>query len=617
MMPQTDKKNMIIAIALSAAIIFGWQFFYEMPRLEKQQAAQQAQQAEQAQQQLAQAASNAASTQSTGTQSTGTAATATAPGDATAASLPRAEALAQGPRVAIDAPKLKGSIALKGGRIDDLVLNHYRETIEPNSPNVVLLSPAKAQHAYFADTGWVGAPGVATPNAETLWSASGTTLTPQSPLTLTWDNGAGLVFTRKISIDDGYMFKVEESVANNGAATVALAPYSRVVRFGLPPSPSQTYVLHEGPMGVFDGTLNEESYSGVKDQAEDAEGNEPKSVNFASTGGWLGISDKYWLVAQIAPADASIKARYLYEPKLDSYQADYTADMRDVPAGGGSASFTHQVFAGAKEVRLLEAYRDNLGIPLFERAVDFGWFFFLTKPLHAFLDWIVRYIGNMGIAILLLTVCVKAVMFPLANKSYASMSKMKALQPKMAELKEQFGEDKARFQQEMMALYKKEKVNPAAGCLPILVQIPVFYALYKVLYVTIDMRQAPFFGWVHDLSMPDPTSFLNLFGLIPWEPHLYFNMPIVGAIIHLLSIGIWPLIMGFTMWAQMRLNPTPPDPVQAKMFAVMPFIFTFMLGSMPAGLVIYWAWNNTLSIAQQKYIMYSQAKKSAKLPKKA
>lgn len=611
MMPQTDKKNMIIAIALSAAIIFGWQFFYEMPRVEKLRVAQEAQQAVLAQQQAA--SGNVEATQP----ATGTATTATAPGDAAAPTLSRDAALAQSQRVTIDAPKLKGSISLKGGRIDDLVLKNYRDTIAPDSANVVLLSPAKAEHAYFADTGWVGAAGVATPGAETIWTATGTALTPQSPLILTWDNGAGLVFTRKISVDDGYMFKVEESVANNGGATVALAPYSRVVRFGLPPSPSQTYVLHEGPMGVFDGTLNEEKYDSVKSQAEDAEGNEPKSMSFTSTGGWLGISDKYWLVAQVAPADAKLSARYLYEPKFDSYQADYTAEMRDVPAAGGSASFTHQVFAGAKEVRLLEAYRDNLGIPLFERAVDFGWFFFLTKPLHAFLDWIVRYIGNMGLAILLLTVCVKAVMFPLANKSYASMSKMKALQPKMAELKEQFGEDKQRFQQEMMALYKKEKVNPAAGCLPILVQIPVFYALYKVLYVTIDMRQAPFFGWIHDLSMPDPTSFLNLFGLIPWEPHLYFGMPILGSILHLVSIGVWPLIMGFTMWAQMRLNPTPPDPVQAKMFAVMPFIFTFMLGTMPAGLVIYWAWNNTLSIAQQKYIMYSQAKKSAKLPKKA
>jgi YidC/Oxa1 family membrane protein insertase len=611
MMPQTDKKNMIIAIVISAAIIFGWQFFYELPKAEKLRAAQEAQQAELAQQQAA--AGNTATTTGTTSGTTG----AVAPGDTTVnQQVPREVALAQSPRIAIDAPKIKGSVALKGGRIDDLVLKNYRDTIEPNSPNVVLLTPTNSLHGYIAETGWVAGAGVVTPTADTVWSTTGTSLTRETPLTLTWDNGAGLVFTRKISVDDGYMFKVEDSVANNGGATVALAPYSRVVRFGLPPSPSQTYVLHEGPMGVFDGTLNEEKYATVKDQAVDAEGAEPKSMNYTSTGGWVGISDKYWLVAQIAPVDAKLTARYLYEPKFDSYQADYTGEMRDVAAGGGSASFAHQIFAGAKEVSLLEHYRDNLNIPLFERAVDFGWFFFLTKPLHAFLDWIVRYIGNMGVAILLLTVCVKAVMFPLANKSYASMSKMKALQPQMAALKEQYGEDKARFQQEMMALYKKEKVNPAAGCLPILVQIPVFYALYKVLYVTIDMRQAPFFGWIHDLSMPDPTTFLNLFGLIPWEPALYLHTPVLGTLIHFLSIGVWPLIMGFTMWAQMRLNPTPPDPVQAKMFAIMPFVFTFMLGTMPAGLVIYWAWNNTLSIAQQKYIMYSQEKAKTK-PAKA
>jgi YidC/Oxa1 family membrane protein insertase len=615
MTPQTDKKNMIVAIALSAAIIFGWQFFYEMPRQEKLRAAHEAQLAEQA---ATQAANPAVTGSTNSTATTGTAATTTAPGDTgVGQQVSRDAALAQSQRIAIDAPKLKGSVALKGGRIDDLVLKNYRETVAPDSPNVVLLTPSNSLHGYIAETGWWAAAGTAVPNAATVWTAAGSQLTPQSPLTLTWDNGAGLVFTRKISIDDGYMFKVEDSVANNGAASVSLSPYSRVARFGLPPSPSQTYVLHEGPMGVFDGTLNEEKYHSVKSHFEDAEGGEPKSMNFTSTGGWVGISDKYWLVAQVAPADAKLTAHYLYDPKFDSYQADYVADSREV-AAGASATFTHQVFAGAKEVKLLESYRDNLNIPMFERAVDFGWFFFLTKPLHAFLDWIVRYVGNMGIAIMILTVCVKAVMFPLANKSYASMNKMKALQPKMAELKEQYGEDKQRFQQEMMALYKKEKVNPAAGCLPILVQIPVFYALYKVLYVTIDMRQAPFFGWIHDLSLPDPTSILNLFGLIPWDPHLYMTMPIVGAIIHLLSIGVWPLIMGFTMWAQMRLNPTPPDPVQAKMFAVMPFIFTFMLGSMPAGLVIYWAWNNTLSIAQQKYIMYRHGTTPApKQPKKA
>ncbi|MBL8710256.1 MAG: membrane protein insertase YidC [Rhodospirillaceae bacterium] len=614
-MPQTDKKNMIIAIALSVAIIFVWQFFFELPRMEKQRAAQEAEMALQAQQLPAAAATG-----------TGTAAVPAqidpatgAPMDQSASvKLARDAALALSPRVKIDAPKIRGSIALKGGRIDDLVLNNYRETIEPNAPDVVLLSPARAELGYFAETGWVAAPDVKTPDAESVWQADGDTLSPQHPVTLTWDNGAGLVFTRRITVDQDYMFDIVDSVANNSGAAVSLAPYSRVKRFGLPKGLDGIYILHEGPVGVFDATLNEATYGDVRDQAEDAPAGDANAavMSFSSTGGWLGLSDKYWLVAQVAPTDAAFKARYLYGRSDDSYQADYTAAMREV-APGANAAFDHKLFAGAKEVSLLEHYRDTFNIPLFERAVDFGYFFFLTKPLHGFLDWIYRFVGNMGIAILTLTVLVKAVMFPLANKSYVSMSKMKVLQPKMAELKEQYGADKQRFQQEMMALYKKEKVNPAAGCLPILVQIPVFYALYKVLYVTIDMRHAPFFGWIDDLSVKDPTTVLNLFGLIPWDPSIYYSTPLLGSILHFLSIGVWPLVMGFTMWAQMRLNPTPPDPIQAKLFAVMPFLFTFMLAPFAAGLVIYWAWNNTLSIAQQKFIMWKLEKAKAKQAQKA
>lgn len=611
---QFDKKNMIIAIALSMAIIFVWQFFFEMPRMERMRAEQAAiaeQQAQQQAQQPATAATPAAVDPATG-----------APLDqsatAGAAKLPRDEALALSPRVKIDAPKIRGSIALKGGRIDDLVLKNYRETIEPNAPDVVLLSPARSELGYFAETGWVAAAGVKTPDAESVWQADVDTLAPGKPVTLTWDNGEGLVFTRRITVDQDYMFDIVDSVANNSGAEVSLAPYSRVKRFGLPRGLDGIYILHEGPIGVFDGTLNEHTYGDVRDQALEAPAGDlaAAAVHAATTGGWLGFSDKYWLAAQVVPENTAVKARMFYGAADDSYQVDYTAELRAV-APGASSDFDHKIFAGAKEVSLLEHYRDTFNIPMFERAVDFGYFFFLTKPLHAFLDWIFRYIGNMGLAILALTVLVKAVMFPLANKSYVSMSKMKTLQPKMAELKTQYGEDKQRFQQEMMALYKKEKVNPAAGCLPILVQIPVFYALYKVLYVTIDMRHAPFFGWIDDLSVKDPTTILNLFGLIPWDPSLYFHMPILGAILHFLSIGVWPLVMGFTMWAQMRLNPTPPDPVQAKLFAVMPFIFTFMLAPFAAGLVIYWAWNNTLSIAQQKFIMWKLEKAKAKQTQKA
>jgi YidC/Oxa1 family membrane protein insertase len=393
-----------------------------------------------------------------------------------------------------------------------------------------------------------------------------------------------------------------------------VTPYGRIVRYGTPKGASQTYVLHEGPIGVFDCapaagtseptgcTLQEYSYGKTRDEAEDG-----VKLTHTSTGGWLGLSDKYWLVAQLPAPDEALTATMFYEPKGDFYQADFTGQPHQIAAGQSLERKQH-LFAGAKVVRELTAYRDELNAPLFDRAVDFGLFWFLTKPLFFLLDTIFRFVGNFGIAILCLTVLVKAAMFPLANKSYRSMSKMKLLGPKMTELREKYGEDRAKLNQEMMALYKREKVNPAAGCLPIVVQIPVFYALYKVLYVTIEMRHAPFFGWIHDLSAPDPTSVLNLFGLIPWDYHMLFAIPLLGGLIHFLSIGVWPLIMGFTMWAQMRLNPTPPDPVQARIFGLMPIIFTFMLAPFSAGLVIYWAWNNTLSIAQQKLIMWRMEK---------
>ncbi|HEY3147566.1 MAG TPA: membrane protein insertase YidC, partial [Dongiaceae bacterium] len=358
-------------------------------------------------------------------------------------------------------------------------------------------------------------------------------------------------------------------------------------------------VLHEGPIGVFAGSLEESKYSSVK---SDGEKGKPH-LAYPSTGGWMGNSDKYWLVAQIPPQDEKLTGNIFYDPKGDFYQVDYVADKRQVPAGGSLTRQQH-LFAGAKVLNILADYRDQLGAVHFDRAVDFGWYWFFTKPLFVILDTIYRVVGNFGLAIMCLTVLVKACMFPLANKSYRSMSRMKLLQPKMVELREKFGDDRTKLNQEMMTLYKREKVNPASGCLPIFVQIPVFYSLYKVIYVTIEMRHAPFFGWIQDLSAPDPTSILNLFGLIPWDYQVLFQLPVLGAAAHLLSIGVWPLIMGFTMWMQMRLNPTPPDPVQARIFGLMPIIFTFMLAPFNAGLIIYWAWNNTLSIAQQRLIMW-------------
>jgi len=580
-----NNKNVLIAIVLSAAIIIAWTLFVQGPHMAKQQAQQEAQQAAQQTQQAQQPAA-----QQPGQQ-------AAAPQDTGRKVLSHEEALKEGPRVAIDSPRLKGSINLKGARLDDLVLKDYRETVEPASPNIVLLSPLNTEHAYYADLGWTGQ-GIATPDKDTVWQADGTALAPGKPVTLTWDNGQGLAFSRKFELDADYMFTITDTVTNSGSAEVAIAPYGRVIRYGTPKGASQSYVLHEGPIGVFDGTLNEHSYGSTHSEGEDG-----AKFTYPSTGGWMGFSDKYWLVAQIPPQDESLTSNTFYDPKADFYQIDFASTQQQIPAGG-SATRTQHLFAGAKVVSMLESYGEKLNLTKFDFAVDFGYFWFLTKPFFKVLDWLYHFAGNFGIAILCLTVLVKGALFPLANKGYRSMSKMKLLTPKMQELREKFGNDRAKLNQEMMLLYKREKVNPAAGCLPIMVQIPVFYALYKVIYTTIEMRHAPFFGWIKDLSSPDPTSVLNLFGLIPWDYHVLFAVPLLGGLLHFLSIGVWPLIMGFTMWAQMRLNPTPPDPVQARIFGLMPFIFTFMLAPFSAGLVIYWAWNNTLSIVQQRLIMW-------------
>jgi YidC/Oxa1 family membrane protein insertase len=543
------------------------------------------------------------------------------PAPAEAVTLDREAALKQAPRVPIRSPRLKGSIVLKGGKLDDIVLAGYREEIDPGSPNVVLLSPAAAPDAYFAEIGWSTTAGAAVklPDHESLWRADRNSLLPGQPLTLTWDNGEGLAFTRVFSLDENYMFTVMQRVENTGAAPVALYPYGRVRRAGTPEL-GFSQILQEGPIGVFGNTpeeskyiLNERQYGDMRGYYEDPaylqEGSRLRANNgchldnqFASTGGWLGITDKYWLVALVPDQALSFSAcyRWLGSGDKDVYQVDYIGNDALTVAPGAKIESTASLFAGAKEVRLIDRYRDEFagtGIPDFDRAVDFAGYLglFLTwiaKPLFYLLDYIFVVVGNFGVAIMLLTVLVKAAFFWLANKSYRAMNKMKKLAPQMQQMKERYGDDKVRLNQEMMALYKREKVNPAAGCLPILVQIPVFIALYQVLYVTIEMRHAPFFGWIKDLSAPDPTSVLNLFGLLPYD------IPDLG-LLSILSIGIWPLLMGVTMFLQQKMNPPPPDPVQARIFMMLPIVFTFMLAPFAAGLVIYWAWNNLLSIAQQ------------------
>ncbi|HLJ63281.1 MAG TPA: membrane protein insertase YidC [Stellaceae bacterium] len=553
-----QQKNYIIAIVLSVAILLGFQFFVDTPRHRTPPADNQAQ-----------------------NQLTAPTKPAEAPPTAEIKTLPRAEALASAPRVTIDTPRLHGSIDLMGAKIDDLALVDYHETTSPSSPEIVLLSPEGSEHPYFAEFDWSSSQPV--PGPETRWSVADTnsTLTPDHPVTLTWNNGQGLVFERRFAIDSAYMFTLTDTVRNEGAAA-ALTPTAMVERVGTPPT-SGTYLLHEGPLGIIDGFLQEHKYSSLKV-------GEP--VDGTTTGGWLGITDKYWLTALIPDQKEAASVRFVHEKSdsTDLYRTLWRGSDHALPAGG---TFTHEqhIFAGAKEVDLLDHYEETLGIPRFDRAIDFGWFYWLTKPIFLTLVFFHHLLGNFGLAILLLTVIIKLVFFPLANKSYRAMSKMKLLQPEMAKLRELYGEDKAKLNQEMMALYKRVGANPMAGCLPMVIQIPVFFSLYKVLYVTIEMRHAPFYGWIHDLSAPDPTSFANLFGLIPFTPP------------SLLMIGAWPLIMGATMFLQQKLSPQMADPVQARMFMFLPLIFTYMLAQFPAGLVIYWAWNNLLSITQQWVIM--------------
>ncbi len=569
-----EQRNLIIAAVLSVLIIFSYPFLLELMGVDMEPPSPPP------------------------AETTAPAETAPAPAPA-APAVDRETVIAQGGRVTIKSPRLKGSIALQGARIDDLVLLDYRTTVDDSSPNIVLLSPAGAEQAYYATFGWLAAAGAAVPGPETIWQTDSDTLTPDRPVTLTWDNGQGLRFTQTYDLDENYMFTVTQRVDNLGEAPAELFPYGAVSRTGTPVTEG-LFILHEGMIGVLEGTLKETTYDELQ---------EAGSETYDSTGGWLGITDKYWLVALVPDQQAQVAARFAHATRggTDLYQTDYRGSAVSL-APGTSAEATGRLFAGAKEVRLLDHYGDQLGIPLLDRSVDFAGYlgYFLTliaKPLFYVLDFIYRLVGNFGVAILLLTVLVKLAFYPLANKSYRAMSKMKLLTPEMTKLRERFKEDKARLNQEMMALYKREKVNPAAGCLPILVQIPVFIALYQVLYVTIEMRHAPFFGWIQDLSAPDPTSIFNFFGLAPWD------VPDLGPL-QILSIGVWPIIMGLTMWVQQKLNPAPPDPVQARIFMMLPIVFTFMLGHFAAGLVIYWAWNNILSIAQQRLIMWRMGVKT-------
>lgn len=552
---------MILAVLLSAIVLIGWTLLSEryFPQTAAPDATQMA-----ASQVVAPAAPNAGPAV-----------------DGAAPVLPQA-VLARGARVQIETPRLKGSLNLLGGRFDDLQLRDYKETLDGDAASVRLFSPSGAAGAYFAQFGWTGA---GAPPVDALWQADGARLTPQTPVTLSWTNTAGVMFQQRLEVDKDFLFTVRQRVVNNSAADVSVQPWGLVSRLG-EGKETNAFNLHVGPLGVLDGTLKD---SGLDYESLREDGNQ----SFASKGGWLGMTEKYWLAALVPDQSRDLKANFIAAPATAAgnvYQVDYLSSALAVPAGGNGETL-QRLFAGAKEVSLLDRYRDEFGIPRLDRAVSWGWFEAIAQPIFYLLSWLFKFTGNFGLAIIGLTIIIRLILFPIANKQFESMAKMRVVAPRMKALQEKYKDDKPRLQQEMMTLYKDEKVNPLAGCLPLIVQIPIFYALYKTLLVSTEMRHQPFYLWIKDLSAPDPLTPLNLFGAIDWQP---------PAII---AIGVLPLLLGVTMWLQQRLNPTPLDPIQKQVFAIMPWMFMFIMAPFAAGLQLYWTVNNLVSIAQQAYML--------------
>jgi len=573
-MQDNNNRNTIVFVVCAALLLIAYQVFVIEPQAKRRQAEIAAQRP--------------------------AAAAAQAPGGLAAAPpaglqvVPREAALAASPRVRIATPALSGSLALKGARIDDLFLTQYRETIDRKSPPVDLLRPQGTKHAWFADFGWTGANVPGLPNQETAWTlVQGDTLAPGKPVVLSYDNGQGLRFTRKIDVDERYMFTVADTVTNSSAAPVTLAPYALVQRQGIDPGQGKNGIVHEGAVGWLGNDLRMIKYPKWAKEG---------GKSFSSTGGWTGITDKYWLTALIPSQREAVEGQYRFAKVLgiEVFESNLSGAARMIPAGGQATEVT-RLFAGAKSVPVLRDYQSSLGISNFDNAVDWGMFKLITRPIFAFLDYIFQHVGNFGVAILLLTVCVRLAFFPLANKQYESLTKMKKLQPQMEELKAKYKDDAAKQQQELMELYKREKINPVAGCLPLLLQIPVFFALYKVLNVTIEMRHAPFLGWIRDLSARDPTTIWNLFGAIPWDPS---TTPLIGAFLDgPLHLGVLPLAYAFTMWLTTTMSPPAGDPMQQRIMQLMPLIFTFIIAPLAVGLLIYWTWSNCLTILQQYVIM--------------
>ncbi len=595
-----QNRNLILATALSFLVILGWYLLFPPPEAPAPQPAVTASQD-----------ATAAGGQAGGGTAVppavarpGVDTPAIAPGSAGPAAAGTA-ALEDAPRIPVTTERLVGSISLRGGRIDDMHLADYHVGLDPRTETVRLLIPEGTPHAYYALFGWSTGPDLGAdqvPGANTLWNApDGAALSVGNDVVLTWDNGRGQTFTRRIAVDKDYVFTVTDRVENNGSATVRMAPYGVIARHGEPADLKGFFVIHEGAILEAGGVLEQLKYKKIRDLDPQPDWGQSAKVFDSDQNGWVGITDHYWMTALIPSAGEQFKAIVRYNEASDIYQTFSMLPTREL-APGAATEVTQRLFAGAKEWETLRAYEDA-GVYRFVDSIDWGWFFFLTKPIFQALHFLHGLIGNMGWSIVILTFCLKALLFPLAYKSYVSMAKMKELQPQMELIKERVGDDRGKLQAEMMALYKKERVNPAAGCLPILMQIPIFFSLYKVIFVTLELRHAPWIGWIRDLSAPDPSSLFNLWGLLPWAA------PVHGTMLALIFIGLMPLLLGISMFLQQRLNPAPADPTQAMIFAWMPWIFMFMLGRFASGLVLYWITNNTLTFLQQYAIMRSHGMK--------
>ena len=565
-----NQKNLFLAIAISMAIIFGFQFLMppEAP---------------------------VENTTTNKNVDTGV--------DLISNSVPtinfenKEKVLLNSERVSFNNGKIAGSINLTGAIIDDLVLLDYREFLDINSAKISFLNPVGSEDAYYLDTGWASNDkNINFPNSDSIWSANRNSLNGTNSVTLSWTSDQNITFEKSISLDKNYLFNVEQKIINQSGLMFEAYPYGSSNRKG-EPEMQKFFILHEGPISITDSVLKEYSYEDLRDD---------QKIKFSSEGGWIGITDKYWQTAIIPLQNEKITQTYSYEFGQDTYQTNIVGTKISV-ASNSQISHNFKLFAGPKIVKVIDGYMEEYEIKEFDRSVDFGWLYFLTKPIFNVLQFIYGYVGNFGYAIMLFTLLMRICFFPLAQQSFKSMAKMKKLAPEMKRLKEQYGDDKAGLQKEMMALYKKEKANPIAGCLPILLQIPVFFALYKVLFVTIEMRHAPFIGWIHDLSAPDPLGLLTAFGLFDYDVGA---VPIIGGILLMINIGVWPILMGLSMFLQQKLNPQPVDKVQAKIFMFLPLVFTFVLGGFAAGLVIYWTTNNVLSMAQQ-YVIQRQVNKTS------